>query len=71
MYNSVCERHFRFTFTKKKASLQAWVRFDSENAAVEVLEKVKDSESGEIKIHGNALKGDILEGRFFLFLFLP
>lgn len=41
---------------------EAWVRFDSENAAVEVLEKVKDSESGEIKIHGNVLKGDILEG---------
>lgn len=41
---------------------EAWVRFDSENSAVEILEKLKDSESEKIKLRGNLLKGDVLEG---------
>ena len=66
-------RHLRFyhSWVKKKFYLfffQAWVRFEGENAAVDILEKVKDSETEEIKIKSNVLKGDILEGKFFLFL---
>ncbi|CAI9718595.1 La homolog [Octopus vulgaris] len=45
-----------------KGDKEAWVRFFEENQAKVVLEKTKDSDSEDIKLKENVLKGDVLEG---------
>lgn len=47
-------------------STKAWVRFLEENQAKVVLEKAGDTDSKDIKLKDNVLKGDVLEGMSLL-----
>ena len=49
---------------------QAFVRYDEENLAVKVLEKVNEAMPDGIILNGNKLECRVLEGNIFLFQIL-